>query len=157
MYYDSPIVHRFISCKSYKITARWFVFCFLGSCFLRSVRLLLRAQGSGRRPSQVSSEPHASCFSPSLGGEMSILCMGLCVLSCFSCVHLFVTLWAIAHQAPLSLGFSRQEYWYGLPCTLPEDLPDLGMEPKSLRSHASSGRFFITSITSKPHMGLSSG
>ena len=38
-----------------------------------------------------------------------------CVLSCFSCVQLFVTLWATAHQAPLSMGFSRQEYWSGLP------------------------------------------
>ena len=41
----------------------------------------------------------------------------VCVLSCFSCVWLFVTPWAVAHQAPLSLGFSRQEYWRGLPRT----------------------------------------
>ena len=67
---------------------------------------------------------------------MSVLCMGLCVLSCFSRVQLFATLWAIAHQAPLSLEFSRQEYWYGLLCTAPGDLPDLGIKPKSLRSHA---------------------
>ena len=40
-----------------------------------------------------------------------------CVLSCFSCVWLFVTLWTIAHRAPLSMGFSRQEYWSGLPCS----------------------------------------
>ena len=40
------------------------------------------------------------------------------VLSRFSCVRLFVTLWTVAHQAPLSMGFSRQEYWRGLPFLL---------------------------------------
>ena len=49
-----------------------------------------------------------------------------CVLSHFSCVRLFVTLWTVARQAPLSMGFSRQEYWSGLPCPPPEDLPDPG-------------------------------
>ena len=41
--------------------------------------------------------------------------MRACVLSCFSRVQLFATLWTLAHQAPLSMGFSRQEYWSGLP------------------------------------------
>ena len=50
----------------------------------------------------------------------------MCVLSCFSLVRLFATLWTVAHQAPLSMGFSRQEYWSGLPCPLPGDLPRLG-------------------------------
>ena len=44
---------------------------------------------------------------------------------------LFVTLWTIACQDPLSMGFSRQEYWSGLPLPSPEDLPDLGIEPRS--------------------------
>ena len=44
------------------------------------------------------------------------------VLSCFSRVQLFATQWTVAHQAPLSMGFSRQEYWSGLPCPLPADL-----------------------------------
>ena len=44
------------------------------------------------------------------------LCLFACVLSCFSHVQRFVTLWTIAHQAPLSIGFSRPEYWSGLPC-----------------------------------------
>ena len=44
---------------------------------------------------------------------------------------LFVTPWTIAHQAPLSLGFSRQEYWNGLPFLPPRDLPDPGIEPVS--------------------------
>ena len=54
-----------------------------------------------------------------------------CVLSRCSCVRLFVTPWAIARQAPLSVGFSRQEYWSGLPCPPPGGLPDPGTEPRS--------------------------
>ena len=46
-------------------------------------------------------------------------------------VRLFVTPWTVAHQAPLSMGFSRQEYWSGLPFPSPEDLPDPGIEPRS--------------------------
>ena len=53
------------------------------------------------------------------------------MLSHFSRVQLFVTLWTAAHQASLSMEFSRQEYWRGLPCPPPGDLPDLGMEPVS--------------------------
>ena len=50
------------------------------------------------------------------------------MLNHFSHVQLFVTLWTIAHQAPLSMGFSRQEYWSGLPWSPPGDLPDAGIE-----------------------------
>ena len=53
----------------------------------------------------------------------------VCVLSC---VHLFVTLWTVAHQAPLSVRFPRQEYWNGLQFTSPGDLPDPGIEPGNL-------------------------
>ena len=53
------------------------------------------------------------------------------MLSCFSCVQLFVTLWPVAQQAPLPMGFSRQEYWNGLPGSPPGDLPNPGMEPGS--------------------------
>ena len=62
------------------------------------------------------------------GGE---LCMGACVLNRFSRVRPFVTRWTIAHQAPLSMGFSRQEYWSGFPCTPPGDLPGPGITPES--------------------------
>ena len=48
-----------------------------------------------------------------------------------SCVRLFVTPWTVARQAPLSMGFSRQEHWSGLPCPPPGDLPDPGIEPES--------------------------
>ena len=46
-------------------------------------------------------------------------------------VRLFVTPWTVAYQAPLSIGFSRQEYWSGLPFSSPGDLPDPGIEPRS--------------------------
>ena len=45
--------------------------------------------------------------------------------------RLFVILWTRVNRAPLSMGFSRQEYWSGLPCPSPGDLPDLGSEPMS--------------------------
>ena len=48
-------------------------------------------------------------------------CVCACILSCFSRVQLFETLWTVAHQVSLSLGFSRQEYWSGLPCPPPGD------------------------------------
>ena len=69
------------------------------------------------------------------------------MLSHFSQAQLFVTLWTVACQAPLSMGFSRQEYWSGLPCPPPGDLPDPGIKPTSLMSPALTGRFFTTSAT----------
>ena len=48
-----------------------------------------------------------------------------------SCVRLFATTWTVPHQAPLSMGFSRQEYWSGLSFPSPGDLPDPGIEPGS--------------------------
>ena len=69
------------------------------------------------------------------------------VLSRFSHVCLFVTPWTVARQAPLSMGFSRQEYWSGFLCPPPGDLPNPGTEPASLTSPALAGRFFTTSAT----------
>ena len=63
----------------------------------------------------------------------------------YSKTWLFATLWTIACQAPLSIGFSRQEYWSGLPYPPPGDLPDPGVEPTSLMSSALAGGFFTTS------------
>ena len=65
----------------------------------------------------------------------------------FNYVQLFVTLWTVAHQASPSMGFSRQEYWSGLPCPPPGDLPNPGIEPASLGSPALAGGFFTTSST----------
>ena len=75
-----------------------------------------------------------------------LLCC-VCVLNPFSHVWLFVTPWTAAHQALLSMGFSRQEYWSGLPCPPPGDLPNPGMKPASLTSPALAGGFFTTGAT----------
>ena len=53
----------------------------------------------------------------------------------------------LAHQAPLSIGFSRKEYRSGLPCPPPGDLPDTGIEPASLMSPTLAGGFFTSSAT----------
>ena len=53
-------------------------------------------------------------------------------------VQFFTTLWSVAHQAPLSMGVSRQEYWRGMPCPSPGDLPNPGTEPRSLTLQADS-------------------
>ena len=71
----------------------------------------------------------------------------LLLLSHFSRVRLCVTPEMAAHQAPLSMGFSRQEYWSGLPCPPPRDLSDPGMKLVSLMSSALAGGFFSTSAT----------
>ena len=60
----------------------------------------------------------------------------LCVPSLFSCVRLFATLWTVACWAPLSMRFSRQEYWSGLSCPSPGDLPNSGIKSASLTSPA---------------------
>ena len=54
-----------------------------------------------------------------------------CMLTHFSLIQLFATSWTIACQAPLSMEFSRQEYWSGLPCPSLGDLPNPGIEPRS--------------------------
>ena len=66
----------------------------------------------------------------------------------FSCVWLFAALWTVVCQAPLSMGFSRQESWSELPCPPPGDLPNPGMEPTSLMSPALAGGF-LTTITTR--------
>ena len=71
----------------------------------------------------------------------------VCVLTCFSHVQLFAIPWTITRQAPLSTGFFRQEYWNGLPCPSPGDIPDPGIELVSLTSSAFAGGFFTTSAT----------
>ena len=70
-----------------------------------------------------------------------------CVLSCFSCVWLFATLRTVACQAPLSVGFSRQEYWTGLPFRPPGDLSNSRIKPVSFMSPALTDMFFTTSTT----------
>ena len=69
------------------------------------------------------------------------------VISCFSGVWLFETPRTVAHQVPLSIEFSRQEYWSGLPFPPSGDLPDPGIKSASLRSPALAGRFFTPRTT----------
>ena len=71
------------------------------------------------------------------------VCVRVCVLSC---VQLFVTPWN--HQDPLSMEFSRQEYWSGLLVPPPRDLPEPGIEPAP---PALAGRFFITALPGNKH------
>ena len=63
---------------------------------------------------------------------------------------LFENLWTLVCQTPLSMGFSRQEYWHGLPFPSPGDLPHAGIERVSLASPALAGRFFTTASPGKP-------
>ena len=83
--------------------------------------------------------------------QASVLCVCVCVCVCasvhkpvqsLSLVRIFATLWIVARQAPLSLGFFRQEDWSGLPFPPPGDLPDPGIEPTSPVSPALADRFF---------------
>ena len=76
--------------------------------------------------------------------------INLCMLSHFSHVRLFANLCTVAHQAPLSMDFSRQEYWSGLPFPTPVGLPNPGIEPKSVESPALAGGFFPTVPPGKP-------
>ena len=71
------------------------------------------------------------------------------------CVWLSATSWTVAGQAPLSMGFSRQKYWSGLPFPFPWDLPDPVIEPESPASPALVGGFFTTESSGKPHRGPS--
>ena len=91
---------------------------------------------------------------PGCWGQKSdtYLCICVCVRAharsqaqLHSHVQLFATLWTIAHWAPLSIEFSRQEYWSRLPFPTPGDLPDPRIEPVSLMSPAFAGGFFTTS------------
>ena len=74
--------------------------------------------------------------------------MTVCMPNHFSCIQLFATPCSITHQAPVSMGFSRQEFWSGLPCSPLGDLSDPGIKPASLTSALASG-FFTTSATWK--------
>ena len=83
----------------------------------------------------------------SSGLHLSHTLLLLLLLSCFSHVQLFATLWTIVHQTPLSMGFSKQEHWSRLHCPPPGYLPDPGIKPVSLKSPALAGRFLTTSTT----------
>ena len=75
------------------------------------------------------------------------VCVCVCVCVALSPVRLFVTPWTVACETPLSMDFSRQEYWRGLTFPSPGDLPDAGIEPVS---RALAGAFFTTEQPGKP-------
>ena len=103
----------------------------------------------------------AACYPTSTGeppgyNEGKELWEGVCVYVCvcvcaksLMCLT-FATPWTVAHQASLSMEFSRQEYWSGLPFPPPGYLPNPGMEPASLAFRALAGRFFTTAPSGKP-------
>ena len=79
----------------------------------------------------------------------SVVCGAKSLQSCLTLRDL-----TVAHQAPLSMGFSRQEYWSGLPFPSPEELPDPGIKPESLMSPALAGGFFTTGATWEARIGV---
>ena len=79
------------------------------------------------------------------------LCVSVCVCA-LNCDQLFVTLWTKALQAPLSMEFSRQEYWSGLPFPSPGDLPNPEIKPISLEPTALAGEFFFHWATWKAYI-----
>ena len=108
--------------------------CFVfWSCYT-AYRILVPRPGIEPRPLQSKSRILTT------GPPGNFLCVRIwvfvciCVLSRFSTVWLYEILWTVARQPPLSMGFSRQEYWSGLPCPSPGDLPNPGIEPASLTS-----------------------
>ena len=85
----------------------------------------LDVRGVGRRMDTWVCMPESNCCSPK---TIRILLNRPHVLSHYACSWLCANPWTVANQAPLSVGFSRQEYWSGLPCLPPGDLPDPRIE-----------------------------
>ena len=134
--------------------------CEVWLCWLcLEARRVIRSNGP-RDPSEAVASAAAAAaavaaithMTMKIMGRSVCVCVCVCVFSCFSHVHLCVTLWTIAHQSPLSIAFSRQEYWSELPCSPPGDLPNPGIKPTGRQvftgmSPALAGRFFTTSVT----------
>ena len=97
--------------------------------------LSLRKRFSGIVPTLATETPRAGTIPGLLttaSRGLACTCTRACAPSRFSRVQLVAALWTVAQQAPPSMGFSRQEYWSGLPCPPPGDLPNPGIEPWSL-------------------------
>ena len=127
----------------------------------------MRARGGTQIPPSAPSEPSEIFVTTIAGGKSLQQCyqrgpspkrlqtnwpekvssLSTSMLSHFSRVQLCATLWAVAHQAPLSMVFSREAYWSGLPCLLPGDLPNPGIKPMTLTSRVLAGGFFTTNTT----------
>ena len=101
--------------------------------------------GSGRPPEEEMAEHD-------LAAKRLPQMMTAVAANLLSHVQLCATPWTVAHQPPLSMGFSKREYWSGVPCPPLGDLPDPGIEPVSLTSPTLSGGFFTTSTTWEAQM-----
>ena len=102
------------------------------------------AQCSSMYKRSIIDDPNFRKIKIQFGNKMYVVCM----LSHFSCVRLFAVLWTLCnpvawYSSPLSMGFSRQEYWSGLPCPPPGDLPDPGTKPASLLLHWQVGSLLL--------------
>ena len=98
-------------------------------------RQILRHWPSGTHIKRGSPEHHHSALL--VRKDAPVLCR----------FWLFTTPWVVAHQAPLSMGFSRQQYWGGLLCPPAGDLPELGIKPASLMFSALAGKFYTARAT----------
>ena len=114
----------------------------------------LEGRGVWRRMDACICMVETLLCSPEIITTLLICCVRacVCVLSCISRIWLFATLWTVAHRAPLSTGFSRQEYWSGSPCPPPGEIPNPGIKPESLMSPTLAGRFFTTGATWEAHV-----
>ena len=135
--------------------SQWSAFVYQQSIRLASAGHALQPQtaeldrshkGSWQCPASV--ETHQWWLRQETSG-ISVGCA--CMLSHFSCVWRYATIRMAAHQAPLSLGFSRQEYRSELLCPPPGDPPYLGIETASLKSPKLADRFFTTRTTCGAH------
>ena len=118
-------------------------------------RISLQSKGLSRVFSNTTVQKHQFFSAQGIRKQkrnLWIICpVVVCCACMLSCVWLFATPWTVAHQAPLSMEFSRQECWSGLPFPTPGDLSNPGIEPVSPVSSALVGRFFTTAPPGKPH------
>ena len=107
--------------------------------FLENIKDYTHAHRHTHKPVRIQLQDTKSTYKNTLTTNYHV--------SHLSCVWLFATQWTIVHQAPLSMKFSRQEYWSVLPCPPAGDLPHPGIEPVSFMSPALAGEFLTTSAT----------
>ena len=147
----TPVTYK---TQALAVSASWAFYTFLFSCLCLYSSIYLLGCVFGAVLCSTMVICILLCFSNRLSPH--ILCM--CVLSH---VRLCVTPWTAALQAPLSMGFSQQEYWSGLPFSPSGDLPDPGIKSISPLSPALAGTFFTTSASGNsqysiiPHIALS--
>ena len=124
-----------------------FLSCWAAVSGVAQSRTRLKRLSSSSSSSSISHSPSPHLMVPSATTNLLFVAMLCCAVLCCSVVSDSVISWTVVCQAPLSMEFSRQEYWSGMPFPTPGDLPDSGMEPVSLMCPALAGRFFTSSVT----------